>query len=874
MPLPSIMNRTQRASSAEKHCMSSQLSHGLTNEMMDNETIFETFIQSIGFRICHKRTEPKREAQSISYDNAGFSVSSLNFLKRRNIQTLWTHQFNAINKVREGHNVCVTTSTSSGKTEIFQVSAIEALEKSPKAKVLAVYPMKALNRQQVERWEKTGYTVGKIDGDRSDMELRRTTLANNRIIVMTPDVIHSFLLGRLNDNSIGSTIKDFIKDISLIIIDELHLYKGVFGTNSAYLYRRLNNVWKLLRKDKNFPQYITASATLPNASKHSFNITGVNNFIEIGIEQDASPISEKTFYYVDSSNAPNNDGSELVSQLVYSLAQFKSAKSITFVEGRQRAGEMVLHGDTKSGIYPYRAGYEAETVDKITESLHKGEFRGVVSTSALEIGIDIDGLNIAIIADMPHDKNSYQQRIGRVGRFGCNKSYVIIVRTSSFTSQLLFEKFNYDIDKVLPDYEPALYLEDENVQNIHALCHVGDHDYCEYHQWKGKVTQKRSFDHDDCFPSSFNKLCKEILSGQTTRSYDDILTNSPHYDYPLRFFGKQYDIVPADGEKGYVPRERISREMLATEGYRGAVRNTMLGKTPIKERVIKVENIKGEIFVKREYNMFLTTKSQHRKILIPNFKKEYRHSTIYYKDTKIYNLRVKEFHNIYGYYEKKNGKNDYHPYEHMFQMPELVTTGTIIFHPSFNQAGVKISDIAQILFETFLQRNAFDRNDIAHIGNKLFNSNDELKMGNKFVALYDINPLNITCRIIDDALLKDLFNYLRQYGDIIVPTICPDVNQETQKAIWELCKSITENEADISFKNVGVSYFYKAPTEILYQKEKEDGTDEYENILATYYGKGNNENTCNILTNNGAFLTNVPIDRISCTENTEFERLE
>lgn len=854
--------------------MSSKFLNGQTSSILENDSNFETFIQSIGFHICHKRTMPKRDAQSVSYINAGFSTSSLNFLKKRKIYSLWTHQFDAINKVNEGYNVCITTSTSSGKTEIFQVSAIEALEKSPKAKILAVYPMKALNRQQVERWEKTGYSVGKIDGDNSDMEHRRATLANNRIVVMTPDVIHSFLLGRLNDANIGSAIIDFIKDISLIIIDELHLYKGVFGTNSAYLYRRLNNIWRLLRKDMGFPQYITASATLPNAIQHSFNITGVNDFIEIGVEQDTSPISEKTFYYVDVTNVPNNDGADLVPQLIYSLTQVDGTKSITFVEGRQRAGEMALHGAPKSGIYPYRAGYEAETVDRITESLHKGDFKGVISTSALEIGIDIDGLNVAIIADMPHDKNSYQQRIGRVGRYGCTKSYVIIVRTASFTSQLLFEKFNYDIDKVLPDYEPALYLDDESVQNIHALCHIGDHDHCEYNQWKRKVNQTRSFDYTDCFPSSFSKLCMEILSGQTTRSYDEIQSNSPHYDYPLRFFGKQYDVVPAEGEKNYIPRERISREMLATEGYKGAVRNTMLGKIAIKERVVKVENIKGEIFVKREYNMFLTTKAQHRKILVPNFKKEYRHSTIYYKDTKIYNLRVKEFHNIYGYNEKKNGKSVYHKYEHVFQMPELRTTGTVIFHPSFNKSGVIISDIAQILFETFLQRNAFDRNDISHIGNKLFNSNDELKMGNKFVALYDNNPLNITSRIIDDNLLKDLFNYLYQYGDIIVPTICPDVNQETQGALNDLCKSVIENKADISYKDTGYEYFYKAPTEVLFHREKNDDSDEYESILATYYGKGLNENTCNILLVDGTFMSNVPIDRISASERTEYERLD
>lgn len=840
--------------------------------VLDDTNKIQSIIESVGFHTCYKRIEPAREARFSSYDNASFSKRSKDFLKSKNISALWTHQLNAIVESKKGNNVCITTSTSSGKTEIFQVSAIEVLEKNPKAKVLAVYPMKALNRQQVERWEKTGYSVGKIDGDNTGNDERKAILDNNQIVVMTPDVIHAFLLGRLNDSNIGSCIKTFIKNISLVIIDELHLYKGVFGTNSAYLFRRLNNVHRLLRKDGNFPQYIAASATLPNAAEHSFNITGVNGFVEIGIEQDASPAAEKTFFYVDVLDAPKNSGSDLVLSLVNAFAKVENAKSITFVESRQRTGEMAIQSNPESGIFPYRAGYEKDTIDKITESLHKGNFKGVVSTSALEIGIDIDGLNIAIIADMPHDKNSYQQRIGRVGRFGCNKSYVIIVRTGSFASQLLFEKFDYDIDKVLPDYEPALYLEDESVQNIHAFCHVGDHDNCEYSQWKGNITQNRKFEYANCFPASFAKLCLEVLSGQTTRSYDNITSESPHYDFPLRFFGKQYDIVAAPSEKSNIPRERINREMIATEGYVGAVRNTMIGTASMKERIVKVENIKGEILVKKEYNHYLTTTANHRKILIPNFKKEYRNGTVYYNEAKVYNMRVREFHNIFGYYEKKNGERFYHPYEHVFQMPEFITTGTIIFHPSFNKVGVKISNIAKILFETFLQRKAFDRNDIENIGTKLFNSNDELNMNDRFVALYDIKNLNITSRIIDDKLMKDLFGYLHEYKDIIAPTICPNVNNETMKAIEDLCLSIIKNKADIAYKELGNEYFYKCGTEVWYLKEIDGEDEEYERIHAIYAGNGNCINTCVLMLNN-SFVPNVPIDRIEATEKTEYERI-
>lgn len=841
-----------------------------TCDIFNDEIKFESFIESVGFSICHKCKESRRESKSTSYTDGSLSKKSVEFLRSRKIPQLWNHQYDAIQASKAGHNVCVTTSTSSGKSEIFQVSALEHLVKHPKSKILAVYPMKALNRQQMERWAVTGLAVGKIDGDNSNTEERRRVLEESCVVVMTPDVIHSFLLGRLNDELAGKTIKDFIKNISLIIIDELHLYKGVFGTNTAYLFRRLNNIHRLLRKDKSFPQYITASATLPNAPKHSYDITGVDSFLEIGLEQDTSPSAEKVFYFIEASKS---DGKDIggVSKLITSLSNIPNAKSITFVEGRQKTGDMVMKNARNEGIIPFRAGYESATVDIITESLHRGDFKGVVSTSALEIGIDIEGLNVAIIADMPHDKNSYMQRIGRVGRFGCNKSYVIIVRTPDFASKLLFDEFDYDIDKILPNYEPALYLDDSNIQNIHALCHVGDHDFCEYLQWKGAITQNRTFEFSDCFPSSFVNLCTDVLSGQTTRDYDDIVSPRPHVDYPLRFFGKQYKIEAKQDETNHVPAEHISREMLVTEGYEGAVRNTMVGSVPIKERVLKVDNIKGEILVRWERNFNITTKSRHIRLLIPNFQKEYRNATICYKDAKIFNLRVKEFRSIYGYEEKNKKDCFYHKYDKVFQVPELATTGTIIFHPSFNNSGVKVSDIALILFETFLQRNAFDRNDINFIGNKLFYSNDEFKHGDKFVAIYDINPLNITSRLVDAQLIKNLFHFLYDYKDSIIHSICPDVNLATQKAIEDLCRTIIDNDVDTSFQEVGNNYFYKAFTEVMYLGEEDD--DSTQPIYAKYLGRGNIENTCNILLANNQCLCNISVSKIQETANTEFEEI-
>lgn len=238
-----------------------------------NDSIVKGVIEGCGYHICHTETECKRSAVSKSYDDLNLSELSTYYLEGCEIPALWNHQYLAVKAAKEGKNVCVTTSTSSGKSEIFILSALELLANDPNAKVLAVYPMKALNRQQVERWKEAYEGVGKIDGDTKWHE-RENILKTKRVVVMTPDVIHAWLLDNINNNRYGNVVKDFIRNISLVVVDELHLYKGLFGTNSAYLFRRLNNVRRLLRGTNDTAQYITASATLPNACEHSLQYYG------------------------------------------------------------------------------------------------------------------------------------------------------------------------------------------------------------------------------------------------------------------------------------------------------------------------------------------------------------------------------------------------------------------------------------------------------------------------------------------------------------------------------------------------------------------------------------------------------------------------
>ena len=842
-----------------------------------NEKDIKSIIIANGFKICKEKREGKRDAKSVSYSDLNLSKQSIDFLKGKDINTLWEHQYLAIKKAKKGKNLCITTSTSSGKTEIFQIIAIEKLKESPDSKILAIYPMKALNRQQLERWEKTGFKVGKIDGDVTDSEVRKSVLQNSQIVVVTPDVMHAFLLGRLNDKTVGEAIQNFIKNVSLIIIDELHLFKGVFGTNSAYLFRRFNNIRRLLRKGKGFAQYITASATLPNAIEHSFNITGVTGFEEIGIQQDASPVAEKIFYFIE----PDDDEANEIN-MVCDFSTVDDAKSITFVEGRQRAGEMAyVAGQKGSGIYPYRAGYEIESVNIITEKLNKGDFKGIISTSALEIGIDIDGLNIAIIADMPYDKNSYMQRIGRVGRFGCEKSYVIVVKTNSFASQLLFDerKYNYNIDQVLPDYEPALYLEDKTVQNIHALCHVGDTDYCEYAKWRKEFNKVQQFDDGGCFPASFAKLCQGLLTGQEiSGDYEEkarILEGAPQMAYPLRFFSDTYKILPTKGERNFIPRENITRDQIRTEGYEGAVRNTWCKGEHILERVRYINFPKREIYVAREWNNYLSTSLEFNKYIIPNFHKDFRYRTIYFGDAKIFNLRVNELYYMYGYRENHNKKSEYFRYKSsdgdakILRMPPFNTTGVVLFHPSLNVQKVDRCGIATILFEVFLRLRAFERSDINYGADRLFNGNDLFKRGDNFVAIYDANDLNLTSRALDEHLLKQIFEYIADNMEVLTASVCPNITPETVAALNDLCQSVLTNEADLTYKDLGKEHKFKKKTEVIYRMPSKEDPEVFNEYKCIYLGK--DEDGTYIILLNGEPKFDIPADCIEPTENTEYE---
>ena len=267
---------------------------------LTNLTLDINVINEIGYDVIHFDILPSRERKIHNASDLNLSIGTLNYLKDDVNNEIYLHQYKAIDLINQHKNVCISTSTSSGKSLIFYTAALEILSKNPQAKIIAIYPLRALAFQQEEKWNDAvkksnlNIKVGRIDGT-IESSLRKQVLKTSNIICVTPDIIHSWFLSQLDNKE----IQTFIRNISLVIIDEVHVYRGVFGSNAAYLFRRLNFANEQLRlKETKPPQYLCASATINNTELLLDNLLGLP-FEIIDHTYETSPKHEIEVFLLD-----------------------------------------------------------------------------------------------------------------------------------------------------------------------------------------------------------------------------------------------------------------------------------------------------------------------------------------------------------------------------------------------------------------------------------------------------------------------------------------------------------------------------------------------------------------------------------------------
>lgn len=364
----------------------------------------------------------------------------VDFLKGQGIDKLYCHQTEMFSRAYEGNNVIITTSTASGKTLSFLLPVIQKILDDPTARAIFIYPTKALAHDQyrnmlpvLEYFGPKKIQAGIYDGDTPPNERARIR-KNANIILTNPEMVNSSFLP--NHSLFG--FNHIFSRLKFIVIDELHTYRGAFGSHMANIMRRMNRICSYY---KSSPQYLASSATIANPVELAENI-----FCEkfVHIDKDGSPSGEKNILFwqppfvrdTQYRRGPAEEASELIPDLVDDGTRFitfcKSRREVEVVLKETRDRLMNMEGKPSLGkdlshlVAGYRGGYTPEERKEIENRLSTGKLMGVISTNALELGIDIGKLDLAIMCGFPGTKASFWQQLGRAGRRG-DVSYGILI---------------------------------------------------------------------------------------------------------------------------------------------------------------------------------------------------------------------------------------------------------------------------------------------------------------------------------------------------------------------------------------------------------------------------------------------------------------
>ena len=455
---------------------------------------------------------------------------------------LWTHQAQALDELGRGNNVVLSTGTASGKSLVFRTLAFHKALLKPDSRILVFYPLKALAADQIRGWREMARSlglseeiIGRIDGS-VRVKDRDEVLKSARILVMTPDVCHAWFMSRLSQ----PTISNFLRGLSTLVMDEAHTLEGVFGSNFAFLLRRLTAARNNLLQDEIEAQplqLIAATATIKNPGEHLSQLTG-SEFSVVDHDADGSQQFERLIAHIASEAGTEFDTAKAMHKRL--LHGGRQGGFITFLDSRKGVeGLAMASGDENrsqefgelladAAVLPYRAGYDVMDRLQIERRLQSGSLRGIVSTSALELGIDIPHLRVGLNIGVPGTRKAYRQRLGRVGRNGPGV-FVVIAPHHAFSGYGTTFREYHDMS-VEPSY---LYVDNRFMQFAHGRCLAVELE---------SLGGSQNTPGDVVWPNGFADMHAGARpGGNRPPEYDAIAAlggDTPHYGYPLRNVGE------------------------------------------------------------------------------------------------------------------------------------------------------------------------------------------------------------------------------------------------------------------------------------------------------------------------------------------------
>lgn len=398
----------------------------------------------------------------------------------RGITYLYAHQAEAINNLYSGHNVIVSTSTSSGKSLIYQIPVLHELEKNRNTRAMYIFPTKALAQDQRRSLKELlsfmdglqDLVVETFDGDTPIPE-RNYIRDEGRIIFTNPDMLHITILPQ------EEAWRTFLQNLKLVVVDELHVYNGLFGSHVSFIMRRLRRICAAV--GNRHVKFISCSATVANPEEHMKTIFGVEQ-VKL-TDFDGSPSGRKEFLcwntpFKDPADPTSGRGNSMEeSAKLFCQLILRGVRVIAFCRIRKQCEALLAAVKTEltnlerseviARVMSYRGGYTPQDRRQIEKEMFNGKLVGIVATNALELGVDIGSLDAVITVGFPYTIANLRQQSGRAGRR--NKDSLSVLVGDSFPTDQYYMA-NPDEIFTKPNCELQVDLENMLVLEGHIQC--------------------------------------------------------------------------------------------------------------------------------------------------------------------------------------------------------------------------------------------------------------------------------------------------------------------------------------------------------------------------------------------------------------------
>ncbi len=402
--------------------------------------------RSISPCITDLRVFKKREGQYRPFPDFIHPVLK-GILEKEGIESLYSHQAEAIQAVQNGKDVAVVTPTASGKTLCYNLPVLNTKLSHPFSKALYLFPTKALSQDQMFELQKLIDRIGKpvptftYDGD-TPQDARQAIRTQGDIVITNPDMLHTGILPH------HTKWVTFFQNLKFVVVDELHTYRGVFGSHMTNVLRRLDRICRFYGSR---PQFICCSATIANPRELAEKLLEREVFL---IDQAGAPSSEKLFIFYNPPvvnkelgirGSPIHAARRLAAPFIKQGIQtilFATSRLNVEVLTKYLKDRFEKNPEDRGKVRGYRGGYLPEVRRGIEKGLREKEVRAVISTNALELGIDIGDLDVCVIAGYPGTIASTYQQAGRVGRRS-EKSLVVFIARSQPLDQFIVENPDY-----------------------------------------------------------------------------------------------------------------------------------------------------------------------------------------------------------------------------------------------------------------------------------------------------------------------------------------------------------------------------------------------------------------------------------------------